>query len=315
MIIYKPLTPAELLKPGRENRISAVFKKIKAKSPFLLLDGNSIILKEDIIMEAAATNAFNNRNSAVLSKIRFIGTDNKEYKFADLAKSKEFGGKGAGSGTVAEDEALTDIKNKLQTILLQNNLPYISLKIGSKTADVTDVLTTPGFPKSDFHFIDKKGKEVFWISHKKGNKAKDFQQYGGMVELKDITEVLNFANEIIKMFPDKRFPLKTAYARKVSDRNVIMKTLYGKDFTGSKGTSNQNIDVLHQGFINIEKHNNYYELTSNHVQLHGTIPSGEYEPWYYVRPEQAKNQFGLTGARFFIVAKQTALSNKNTIQI
>jgi hypothetical protein len=31
-----------------------------------------------------------------------------------------------------------------------------------------------------------------------------------------------------------------------------------------------------------------------------------------VRPEQAKNQFGIPGARFFIVAKGTALKNRNT---
>lgn len=312
---YKPLTAGELLKPGREGRIDTFFKKIKNKDPFLLLDGNTVILKPDSIIETAAMAAYKNRDSSTLNKLRFTSTNNKQYKFSEFAKSAEFGGKGAGSGTAAEDEALTDIRNKLQTILISKKVPYINLKIGSRTAHVSDVVTTPGFPKSDFHFIDEKDKEVFWISHKKGSRAKDFQQYGGMVELSDMKEVNAFANDIIKLFPDKKFPMKTAYARKVMDRTVIMRTLYGKDFTGSTGTSRQNIDVLHQGFINIVQRGNYYELTSNHVQLHGSMPSGDYEPWYYVRPEQAKNQFGITGARFFIVARQTALSNRNTVQI
>ena len=37
-----------------------------------------------------------------------------------------------------------------------------------------------GTPKADFAIVDKKGKEIFWISHKKTGGAKAFQQYGGV---------------------------------------------------------------------------------------------------------------------------------------
>ena len=40
--------------------------------------------------------------------------------------------------------------------------------------------STPGTPKSDFHFLDLEGKEIVWMSHKDGSKASDFQQWGGI---------------------------------------------------------------------------------------------------------------------------------------
>ena len=317
--MFKSLSGPELMKPGREGRADTVIKKISGKDPFLLMNGKTVIIKNDDAIQQFV-DAKNAGNSRELSKIVFTGTDGKKYNLKDFAKSPEFGGKGAGSGTRAEDEALADLKKKFYSVLDKETVPFIYIKIGKKTEKVMSIESTPGTPKSDFHFMDETGKEVFWISHKKGSKANDFQQYGGMPELKFTAskDMLNFVDSVKKELDGaKRFPMKTAYARKVLDPSLVLMSLYGKEFKRGKADTRQNIDVLYQGMMNFKRQGMkdgipVYTITSNHTQLHGERPKGDYECYYYVRPEQAKNQFGIPGARFFIVAKLTALKNRNT---
>lgn len=320
--MFKRLSGGELMKPGREGRAETVIRKIADKDPFLLYDGGTVILKNDQALQQYV-DAKNAGDSRAMGKVEFTGTDGKKYKLRDLAKSPEFGGKGAGSGTRAEDEALADLKKKFYAVLDKETVPFIYVKIGKKTEKVASIESTPGTPKSDFHFMDETGKEVFWISHKKGRKANDFQQYGGMPELKftNSKDMMAFVDAVRKELGDqKRFPMKTAFARKVKDPAIISMTLYGKEFKRGKADSRQNIDVLFQGFMDFKKRGMkdnipVYEITSNHTMTHPDKPKGDYECYYYVRPEQAKTQMGIPGARFFIVAKATALKNRNTKEI
>ena len=316
---FKRLLPGELMKPGRESRAETVIRKINDGDPFLLFGGGTVIIKKDGTINdyLAAKNA---GDKTAMGKIEFTATNGKKYKLRDFAKSPEFGGKGAGSGTRAEDEALADLKSKFQKILEKETVPFIYIKIGRKTEKVSAIYSTPGTPKADFHFVDEEGNEVFWVSHKKGRKANDFQQYGGMAELtftrsKDMS---NFVDDVKKEMGDlKKFPMKTAYARKVKDQNIIMMTMYGKDFKKGSADSRQNIDVLFQGPMNFKKSGNkngipVYTMSSNHTVLHGQRPTGDYEAYYYVRPAQDRTQMGVPGARFLIVGKLTAIKNRNT---
>lgn len=314
---YKTLTAGELLKPGREGRAVIVVKKIEDGSPFLLSNEKTAIIDRTKFDSKAFEKAIEDADNGTLNKFEFIGTDGTSYKLKDFAKSPEFGGKGSGSGTRAEDAALSDLQGKLQKILETEAVPFIYVKIGKKTEKVASIESTPGTPKSDFHMMDESGNQVFWISHKKGSKANHFQQYGGMVEIQNEAEVKKFAADVQAVLEDpKKFPMKTAYYRPVTAPMVIMKTMYGKDFKRGKADSIQNIDVLFQGpmsFIHTGVQNGVpvYKVTSNHTVLHGETPKGDYEAYYYVRPEQAKNQFGIKGARFFIVSKLTATKNGN----
>lgn len=312
---YRPLTPAELLKPGREGRIDTFFEKIKAGEEFLLTNGKLVKLKKDPDLETLAMSAYNARDNKALGAIKFTSTTGTMYRFADFAKSAEFGGKGGGSGTVAEDAALADIKKKLAALLLEEKAPYIKVKIGNEVVKMADIISTPGTPKSDFHVVDEKGNEVAWISHKKGRKANDFQQYGGMTEINDEAEVRKFADDVKKILGGKRLPMKTAFARPVKSKSVALKSLYGKDYKAGGASSRQNINVLYQGPMSFTKAGGSYKITSNHTVVHGEIPDGDYECYYYCRPAQDRTQFGVPGARFFIVAKLTAIKNRNTLII
>jgi hypothetical protein len=312
---YKALTPAELLKPGREGRFDTFFDKIKAGEEFLLTTGKLVKLKKDADLETLARSAYNARDNKGLGAVRFTSTTGTVYKFSDFAKSAEFGGKGGGSGTVAEDAALADIKKKLAELLATEKTPYIKVKIGNEVVHMAEIVSTPGTPKSDFHVLDEKGNEVAWISHKKGRKANDFQQYGGMPEIGDETEVRKFADDVKKVLGGKRLPMKTAFARPVKAKSVIMKSLYGKEYKMGGASSRQNINVLYQGPMSFTKVGGSYKITSNHTVVHGEVPDGDYECYYYCRPAQDRTQFGVPGARFFIVAKLTAIKNRNTLII
>jgi hypothetical protein len=315
---FKTLTAGELLKPGREGRAKTIVKKIESGSPFLLSDETkTVIIDRSKFDFSAFENAINMADNATLNKFEFIGIDGNLYRLKDFAKSPEFGGKGSGSGTRAEDAALADLKEKLQKILESKSVPFIYVTIGKKTEKVMSLESTKGTPKSDFHMLDPERNQVFWISHKKGKKANDFQQYGGMSEINTEFEVKKFAEDVRSTLEDPTtFPMKTAYYRPVTSKPVIMKTLFGKDYKPSKADSIQNIDVLFQGTMNFVPSGNKdgvpsYKMSSNHTVLHSEIPTGDYAPYYYVRPEQAKNQFRIKKARFFIVSKLTATKNRN----
>lgn len=322
-MVFKKLTAGELLKPGREGRAETIITKIQDSDPFLLMNGKTAIFKKNTNQIKAIRKAIEDRDNSVLNSMEFKGTDGKTYKLNQIAKSVEFGGKGAGSGTRAEDAALSAFKKDLNSVFEKETVPFIYLKIGKRTEKVASIESTPGTPKSDFHMMDENGNEVFWISHKKGSKANDFQQYGGMTELKnenskDMQAFVDSINkELQEIGATDKFPMKTAFARPVKDKNIQLKTLFGKEFKSGGASSRQNIDVLYQGPMKLKKIGNksnfpLYTITSNHTELHNTVPKGDYEPWYYVRPEQAKKQFGIPGARFFIVAKATAVKNRNT---
>lgn len=316
---YKKLTPSELLKPGREGRGETLVTKLENGDDFVLFDGSILKFKKDKDVIGAIRLGLKNSSNELLQAVRLKSTTGKDYKISDLAKTPEFGGKGAGSGTRAEDAALTDIIAKLQKLLEKEQKPYIPVDINGKTVKCAGFESTFGTPKSDFHILDTEGNMVAWISHKKGTRAKDFQQYGGMVELAGNAELQKFVDDVKEQLKEQDsagvLPMKTAFARKVDDKSVKMKTLFGKDYKSSGPDSVQNIDVLYQGVLDFKKVGKKYVITSSHTVFHGEEPTGDYAPYYYVRPEQAKTQFGIRGGRFFIVSKQTALGNKNTKEI
>jgi hypothetical protein len=319
---YVKLSADQLLKYGPDApRVESFVQKIINGIPFELHKGGTIIIKKDHDLINSFKKAVAESNKALLKAMQFPATDGKNYVLTDLAKSGEFGGKGKGSGTVAEDAELARLKQKLQNILNDELVPYVFIKLGQRMEKVAAVESTPGTPKSDFHMLDDEGKEVFWLSHKKGTKANDFQQYGGMIEVQADPDVTQFAKDVSARLGNiKKLPPKTAYRRKVASASVRMKSLFGKDFKRSKADSRQNIDVLFQGAINFQRQGKkdnipIYTISSNHTILHAQEATGDYEPYYYVRPEQAKTQFGITGARFFIVAKLTATKNRNCVEI
>ena len=111
--MFKGLNAGELYKPGREYRVKLINKKIQEGLPFLLINGKEVTIKNDSNVLIAFNEAFKSRNSRALNTITFSDKSGKTYTLKDFAKSAEFGGRGAGSGTRVEDAALKDLQSKL----------------------------------------------------------------------------------------------------------------------------------------------------------------------------------------------------------
>lgn len=219
--------------------------------------------------------------------------DGKHYRFSDLNKTKEFGGKGKGWGVEIEQRQIEAFNKAL------DNFKVIPIEIGNKTYDVLELQKTPGIPKSDFHFIDSMKKEIVWISHKDGKRAFDFQQYSGISEreIHDEKEVKDFIETVKQKFP-KGIDRSTTVARKIENRKIKMRAIYGVDYGGAFGK--QNVTLLAQGDLKLEKSGNTFKIDAFRVHLNGTDLVGEYEPVLMCSYKGDRDQEGVKGGRFTI---------------
>lgn len=227
------------------------------------------------------------------------GTKTLKYP-KDFYKTAEFGGKGKGAGTAAEDRYLSTFQKDLTKVLEQEKSPYINLKIGKRTVQAAGIRSTSQdgrfAPKADFTIYDTSGKGVAFISHKAGSTGAHFQQYGGVTNpiFNRIPEIQKFADDVKKAYPDGLTSGITLY-RKVNDRKVLGLTIYGLEY-GNKQRSKENVDEFHQGPMKLKKTSGGYTITSNHKGFNGDIPTGSHEAYYVARYTKA-TYLGIKNAR------------------
>lgn len=294
----RPLTAAEFLK--YEWRVSLFVKKFKAKEKFQLVDSTYATFKYD----PSVVKDIESGEQSKMNNIRLMGTDGKEYRLSSLGKNKEFGGRGAGSGTAIEDMELKSVRDQLNDIKTSLASATIPIRVKNKVYDVFDVVSTPGTPKSDFHFVDIDGKEIIWISHKAGKKPNDFQQWGGTsarVEplIAKHKEVHDFINDIKTKYPNG-LPPKTTLFRKIKDTKLKNIAVYGNDY--GKQLGRQNVSVLLQGPVNLKKSGTAYEFVSNHVHYNGDAITGGFEPVLTAIYKGDRSDHGVKGTRIVIMA-------------
>lgn len=232
---------------------------------------------------------------------------------SDFLKTPEFGGKGAGSGTVAEDRALTEFRSELEKAMKAVGLPYVEIKINGRVVRVVDAGQPKGTPKADFFLTNEKGEQVAWISHKDGSSAKDFQQWGGITELSkkypNHPEIESFV-EAVRKDSDGAMDGKKSYARDIKDAKLIRAAVYGVDYGGAPGL--QNVDVLLQGQIKLTKSGKYYVFSSRHTMVNGEMPQGGYMARFFTRKGDRDN-FGIKNSRFMVAPKE--LRRASTVEI
>jgi hypothetical protein len=273
-----------------------LIKKIETNSPFVLRgeETPSVKIKRDpeLIADLKKGNIPDS----------FPLEDGRTVRLTGLEKTGEFGGKGAGFSTRDEDAALTQINEMLEQ--MKQGKAEINLVIGDKTVPVAKFVSTPGTPKSDFHAVDASGNEVAWISHKKGSKARDFGQWGGMSdrEMKAVyqnmpeakEEILKFAKDVIDMTGGE-IPRATTYARKIKNGKLRGIAIYGNAFGGERGQ--QNVDLILQGEP-VFKGNKLIATGSAHTN--GERLEDEFEPVLMAMYKGDRDNFGVKGARFSI---------------
>lgn len=289
-----PLQRPNLLK--NPSRLQALIKKIETGEPFVLRgeETPSVKIKRDpeLIADLKKGNIPDS----------FPLEDGRTVRLTGLEKTGEFGGKGAGFSTRDEDAALTQINDMVEQ--MKQGKAEVNLVIGDKTVPVAKFVSTPGTPKSDFHAVDAKGNEVAWVSHKKGSKARDFGQWGGMSdrEMKAVyanmpeakEEILKFAKDVIDMTGGE-IPRATTYARKIKNGKLRGISIYGNGFGGERGQ--QNVDLILQGEP-VFKGNRLVATGSAHTN--GERLEDEFEPVLMAMYKGDRDNFGVKGARFSI---------------
>ncbi len=296
---FNPLKFYDLQKYGGP-RLKIIDNKIEGGSPFDLVNGEQVVL---LYNKPEYKDLFTNSDIEGLKAISktninafpfFVDKDGQTYSIGDLLKTKEFGGKGEGSGTRVEDIALSDVSKKIQ------ELGAIDVKLsenGKIYKDIVEAVTVNGTPKADFTFNDKTGPVIF-ISHKDGSKPKDFQQYSGFQGLSDHPEVKSFV-DAVKAKTGGELKPGESFRRKIKDNTIKLKAVYGLDQkVGDYGTNN--CQVILQGPIELKLDNsdNSYLVEANHKVINPNLPSGDYEPYMYVTFRSDRNNEGVKNARF-----------------
>ena len=277
---------------NKRNNMDVFIQKLANKEPFVGVGQTepTIVLEPD--PEALEQMRQGNIPTA------FKGIDGKLYKLSQLEKTAEFGGKGTGFGTRIEDAELASLQAQLAD--LKGDMPEITIRVGDRDVSVADVVTTPGTPKSDFHFVDSKGNSVAWVSHKDGSAATHFGQWGGMSDREMLpvynanpdvkAEVAQFIQDIKALVGDE-MPRATTIARPASELFQMI-SIYGNGFGGNRGP--QNVDVILQGPVTISNG----QLVAPNMHSNGEPVKGAFEPAMMAMYKGDRSNFGIKGSRF-----------------
>lgn len=283
------LSPAQL---NKRNNLQVFIQKLANKEPFVGTGQTepTIVLEPD---PEALEQLRQGKFPAV-----FKGVDGQQYRLSQFEKTAEFGGKGTGFGTRIEDAELASLQAQLAD--LKGDMPEITIRVGDRDVSVADVVTTPGTPKSDFHFIDSKGNSVAWVSHKDGSAATHFGQWGGMSDREMLpvynanpdvkAEVAQFIQDIKALVGDE-MPRATTIARPASELFQMI-SIYGNGFGGARGS--QNVDVILQGPVTISNG----QLVAPNMHSNGEPVKGAFEPAMMAMYKGDRSNFGIKGSRF-----------------
>jgi hypothetical protein len=287
------LTTSELFK--YDWRVEIFLRKYEGNEDFTLVGGRKVkfVSDKDIIA------AVKKQDKTTLNQLGLLDTKGNRYTFGKLEKTAEFGGKGAGAGTAKEDIELASLQKQIDILKKELASHSVPIKVGTTVYQVAGAASTPGTPKSDFHLLDNDGKEIVWISHKDGRYPKDFQQWGGMTEkgIEQDAEVQSFVKAVHEMFGSE-IPRATTVARKIRKTPLKNKSVYGVKYGSRLGQ--QNVSILIQGPVKLEKKGRRYEFVSNHIHYNGDRITGGFEPVLMAMYKGDRNQFGVKGARFAI---------------
>ena len=293
--MYNPLKHNDLIKRGNISRLENFIDMMDTGKLFLTTKGMVKLNKEQRTKDGEKIDTKKlfglmqeNGFSAQFSGVSEKGSPVQLQYPKDFFKTPEFGGKGAGSGTAAEDRYLKLFREEIQKTLQKEQKPYINLRIAGRTVRCADCISTPkGLskrdPKADFIILDEKGQYVAFLSHKAGSKPQDFQQYGGLSDpaFGSDPDVKKFIQDLQKFYPNG-LASGVSLMRPVKSKDVILKSIYGVEYGGKPGI--QNVDEFHQGEMKLKKLGQTYEITSVHKGTNGDpVKSSGYEPIYFAR--------------------------------
>lgn len=297
------LSPAELKK---RNNFSLFKTRIASRGDFTLVEGNGLKVKIDPRVAKTLNSVDDLAQYQQGQSIVLPTVTNSLIRLTQLYKDSTFSGRTQNT-TAAEDEQVRLIRRKLEEIKQKNGSDTVTLKIGKNYYRVVTVESTPGTPKSDFHFRDDQGRMVGFVSHKDGLSATAIQQWGGITVrgepvLASHPETQAFVATIREMYPNG-IPPATTVARQIKDTRLKMMSVYGNGYGGP--SSIQNVDLLLQGTVNIQMvtTGKYKLIASSQTHNNGDAITGNYEPVFMAIYKGDRDNYGVKGARMVISAK------------
>lgn len=211
---------------------------------------------------------------------------------------------GKSDGLDAELQAINHLNECLFSAIASSCGNPISIKLRDRIVDgVIGCVKTQGTPKSDFHLVDRNGKAVIHISHKKGTSPSDFQQWGGMTDslIRRNQIVKDFIQEFQDIHGDSILPGES-FARLIPDskegNQLKLMSVYGVD--APSGISGKNcVDVLIQGMPSLfYSGEGLYELaTTGHIHYFPDLPEDGFDPVLSIIYKGDRDNFGIFGAR------------------
>jgi len=297
------LSPAELRK---RNNFSLFRTRIASRGDFTLVESNGQKVKIDPTVANTLRSVDDLSQYQQGQSIILPTTMKGQVRLTQLYKDSVFSGRSQNT-TAAEDAEVSSIRRKLEQIKNQLGSDFVNLQVGKNTYQVVNVESTPGTPKSDFHFRDVNGNMVGFVSHKDGSSATSIQQWGGITVkgepmLAAHPETKAFVQTCQAMF-GTQMPNATTVARKIKDNNLKMMAVYGNGYGG--GPSIQNVDVLLQGTVNITRTGvgKYKLVASSQTHSNGDSIGGAYEPVFMCIYKGDRSNYGIKGARMVISGK------------
>lgn len=180
----------------------------------------------------------------------------------------------------------------------------ITIKMKHRSvSNIVGVEKTSGTPKSDFHCVDKNGKSVIFISHKKGSKPNDFQQWGGLTEkqIESHSYVKQF-EQICKMLYGDVIPsgesLCGILPKNQEANDLKLMAVYGVD-APYKTPGINCVDVLIQGDPSLKQiSSNVFTFESTgHIHYIPDIPGDGFDPVLAMIYKGDRSNLGIKGGR------------------
>ncbi len=297
------LSPAQLRK---RNNFSLFRTRIASRGDFTLVEGNGQKVKIDPAVANTLRSVEDLDQYQQGQSIVFPTTLRGEVRLTQLYKDSAFSGRTQNT-TAAEDAEVSSIRRKLEQIKNQLGSDFVNLQVGKNTYQVVNVESTPGTPKSDFHFRDVNGNMVGFVSHKDGSSATSIQQWGGMTPRGEPMIAAHPETQAFVQTCQAKFgnsmPRATTVARKIKDNRLKMMAVYGSGFGG--GLSIQNVDVLLQGSVNVTRTGvgRYKLVASANTHSNGDPIGGAYEPVFMCIYKGDRDNYGIKNARMVISGK------------
>lgn len=234
-----------------------------------------------------------------------------------------------------ESEQVVQTQGQLKKLVKEYG--EVKLVVGDASYSVDDFSQVSGRPKADMVFSHK-GTNVIFVSHKKGGKPGDFQQYGGFAadlnikvraDAKKYRAIDKFLSEIEQIMValdvpkdnNGRYDLNylkkgSNFAKLIDDEDVANTVMFGKDFSKGK-VGLDNCSILIDGDIvftpvkgkglNVFKLEGSYHTTVNPTLIKNkpmfkADPNDIYSPAMFLMKSEAQglNQGGFANARAVI---------------